>query len=207
MEIRIPELILYQSVSYTRQYVEFIKTVVAAEQEKTTGRTSLGEAVARYLFKLMAYKDEYEVARLLLKDAFFKRVRAQFGEDAQLAFNLHPPILRALGLQRKLRLGIWFAPILKIFRALSGIRGTPLDIFGFAKARRVEHALIGEYRSLIESLLPHLNDANHDLAIRIAELPDKIRGYEDIKLASVAEFRETARDLCRQFLAPEPTPS
>ena len=73
------------------------------------GQTQLGEAVARYLFKLMAYKDEYEVARLLLKDEFFQRVRAQFGDDARLAFNLHPPLLRALGLKRKLRLGMWFS--------------------------------------------------------------------------------------------------
>ncbi|HEY3132684.1 MAG TPA: indolepyruvate ferredoxin oxidoreductase family protein, partial [Acidobacteriota bacterium] len=202
--IRVAELILYQNDSYATQYVEFIRTVVTAEREHTTGRTQLGETVACCLFKLMAYKDEYEVARLLLKGDFFKRIRAQFGEDCQFAFNLHPPILRALGLKRKLRLGAWFTPILKLLRSLRSVRGTPLDIFGFAKVRRIERELIVEYRSLIESLLPYLNDDNHKLAVQIAELPEQIRGYEDIKLAAVAEFRQRANELYGQFLSLEP---
>jgi indolepyruvate ferredoxin oxidoreductase len=198
--IRIPELILYQNVAYARRYVEFVKKVVAIEQERTPGRTHLGEAVARYLFKLMAYKDEYEVARLLLDDGFFQQVRAQFGADAKLAFNLHPPLLRALGLKHKLRLGTWFTPVLKGLRALRGLRGTPLDLFAYAKVRRVERELIGEYRTLIESLLLNLNEANYDLAVQIAELPDVIRGYEGIKLASVTQFRGQSRDLHQRFL-------
>ena len=125
-EIRVPELILYQNTAYARQYVEFIRQVVAVEEQRVPGHTRLGEAVARYLFKLMAYKDEYEVARLLLQDEFSQRVRKQFGDDAQLAFNLHPPLLRALGLKRKLRLGRWFIPVLKALRRLRVIRGTPL---------------------------------------------------------------------------------
>jgi indolepyruvate ferredoxin oxidoreductase len=147
----------------------------------------------------MAYKDEYEVARLLLKDEFFQRVRAQFGDDVQLAFNLHPPLLRGLGLQRKLRLGTWFIPILKALRALRGLRGTALDVFGYAKVRRIERQLIGEYRQLIESLLPNLNEDNYDMAVQLADLPDLIRGYEGIKLASVAEFRRRADELFREF--------
>ncbi|MBI3327991.1 MAG: 2-oxoacid:acceptor oxidoreductase family protein, partial [Nitrospinae bacterium] len=205
-EIRVPELILYQNVAYARLYVEFVKRVVAAEREQAPGRTQLGEAVARYLFKLMAYKDEYEVARLLLKDAFYWHVRAMFGEDAKLAFNLHPPFLRALGLKHKIRLGTWFTPVLKLLRALRCLRGTPLDIFGYARVRRVERKLIGEYRSLIESILPHLNDDTHELTVQLAELPDAIRGYEGIKLASVADFRQRAVDLRRQFLEVESTP-
>jgi indolepyruvate ferredoxin oxidoreductase len=198
-EIRIPELILYQNTAYARRYVEFVAQVVQAERVRMSGQTRLSEAVARHLFKLMAYKDEYEVARLLLKDAFFQRVRAEFGEDAQLAFNLHPPILRALGLKRKLRLGGWFVPVLKGLRALRRLRGTPLDICGYARVRRVERELIGEYRQLIASLLPHLNEANYELAVAIAELPDMIRGYEAIKLASVGEFHQKVETLQRQF--------
>jgi indolepyruvate ferredoxin oxidoreductase len=198
-EIRIPELILYQNAAYARQYVEFVKEVVEAEQGRMAGQTRLSEAVARYLFKLMAYKDEYEVARLLLKDAFFPRLRAQFGEEAQPAFNLHPPILRALGLKRKLRLGPWFVPVLKRLRSLRRLRGTPLDIFGYARVRRVERKLIGEYRQLIASLLPHLNEDNYELAVAIAELPEMIRGYEAIKLAAVAEFHLKGEALRRQF--------
>jgi indolepyruvate ferredoxin oxidoreductase len=204
-EIRIPELMLYQNMAYAQQYVEFIRKVVTVEERRAPGQTQLGEAVARYLFKLMAYKDEYEVARLLLKDEFLQRVQAQFGDEAQLTFNLHPPLLRAFGVQQKLRLGMWFTPVLKALRALRGIRGTPFDIFGYAKVRRTERQLIREYRHLIESLLPGLNEGNYDIAVQIAELPDMIRGYEAIKLTSVAKFRRQVEDLRRQFWEAETT--
>jgi indolepyruvate ferredoxin oxidoreductase len=198
-EVRIPELILYQNTAYARRYVDFLRKVVAAEERRVPGQTQLSAAVARYLFKLMAYKDEYEVARLLLQDEFFRGVRRQFGDAARLAFNLHPPLLRALGLQRKLRLGMWFAPVLKALRALRGLRGTPLDVFGYAKVRRVERQLISEYRQLIESLLPDLNEDNYDIAVQLAALPDMIRGYEGIKLTAVAEFRRRVEALRQDF--------
>jgi indolepyruvate ferredoxin oxidoreductase len=198
-EIRVPELILYQNASYARQYIDFLRNVVAIEARRLPSRTEFSAAVARYLFKLMAYKDEYEVARLLLKDEFLQRVRAQFGDEARLAFHLHPPLLRALGLTHKLRLGMWFAPLLKMLRVLRGVRGTLLDFFGYAKVRRVERALIGEYRQLIEALLPELNEDNYQLAVQLAELPDMIRGYEEIKLASVAAFRQKAQELRQRF--------
>jgi indolepyruvate ferredoxin oxidoreductase len=198
-ENRVPELVLYQNTAYARQYIDFIRQVIAVEALRVPGQTRLGEAVARYLFKLMAYKDEYEVARLLLQEEFFRRVRAQFGDDAQLAFNLHPPLLRALGLRQKIRLGMWFTPVLKSLRSLRSLRGTPLDLFGYAKVRRVERQLIGEYRQLIAALLPALNEDNYDIAVQLAELPDVIRGYEEIKLASVTAFRQKAAELHRQF--------
>jgi indolepyruvate ferredoxin oxidoreductase len=200
-EIRIPELILYQGSAYARQYVDFIRQVVAAEDSRLPGQTRLGEAVARYLFKLMAYKDEYEVARLLLSEEFFQRVRREFGDDAQPAFNLHPPLLRALGLKRKLRLGLWFVPALRALRSLRCLRGTPLNIFGYARVRRVERRLIGEYRQLIESLLADLDEVNYPIAVQISKLPDLIRGYEDIKLAAVDEFRRRAETLLAEFHA------
>ena len=198
-EIRIAELIRYQNPAYAREYIDFIRQAIAVEAQRVPGQTRLGEAVARYLFKLMAYKDEYEVARLLLKEEFFRRVRAQFGDDAQLAFNLHPPFLRALGLRQKIRLGVWFTPVLKTLRSLRGIRGTPIDLFGYAKVRRVERQLIAEYRQLIASLLPDLNEGNYEVAVQLAELPDMIRGYEEVKLASVAAFRQKAAELRGQF--------
>jgi indolepyruvate ferredoxin oxidoreductase len=200
-EIRVPELILYQSSAYARQYIEFIRKVVAVEESCVPGQAQLGKAVARYLFKLMAYKDEYEVARLLLKDEFFQRLHAEFGADAQPAFNLHPPLLRALGLKRKLRLGMWFVPVLKALRALRSLRSTPLNIFGYARVRRIERQLIGEYRQLIESLLANLHEVNYPIAVQVAELPDLIRGYEDIKLASVDEFRRRVEAVLAEFRA------
>jgi indolepyruvate ferredoxin oxidoreductase len=199
VEIRAPELILYQNVAYARRYIAFVKEVVDVEQQRVPGHTRLGEAVARYLFKLMAYKDEYEVARLLLQEKFFQRLRTEFGAEAQIAFNLYPPLLRALGLKHKLRLGPWFIPVLKLLRRLRRTRGTPLDLFGYARVRRVERQLIGDYRQRIEALLPHLNEDNYGVAVQIAELPDMIRGYEGIKLATVAQFQRQAADLQRQF--------
>jgi indolepyruvate ferredoxin oxidoreductase len=204
-EIRIPELIRYQSPAYARQYVGFLRQMVAIEDSRVPGQTQLSEAVARYLFKLMAYKDEYEVARLLLNDDFFQRLRAEFGADVQPSFNLHPPLLRALGLKRKLRLGLWCVPLLKALRALRHLRGTPVNIFGYARVRRVERRLIRDYRQLIEGLFPGLTEANYPIAVQLAELPDMIRGYEDIKLRSVEAFERQATTLLAEFRAAKAT--
>ena len=176
LEVRVPELIAYQSAAYARQYVDFVRRVAAEEQRRTPGRTGVTEGVARHLFKLMAYKDEYEVARLHLDAAVEAELRARFGEPIRFFWHLHPPLLRALGLKKKLKLGAWFAPAFKALRALRGLRGTPLDVFGYAEIRRVERALVGEYRGLIETALARLGPETHDRAVAIAELPDEIRG-------------------------------
>jgi indolepyruvate ferredoxin oxidoreductase len=199
VDIRVPELGRYQHAAYARQYLDFVQKVIAIEQQRVPGQTKLGEAVARYLFKLMAYKDEYEVARLLLQEKFLQRLWAEFGADARVAFHLHPPLLRALGVKHKLRLGTWFISVLKLLRALRGLRGTPFDPFGYAKVRRLERQLIDDYRQLIETVLPRLNEDNYEVAVHIAALPDLIRGYEGIKLASVDEFRRQAEELQRCF--------
>ncbi|HEX2232654.1 MAG TPA: indolepyruvate ferredoxin oxidoreductase family protein, partial [Thermoleophilaceae bacterium] len=138
LEVRVPELASYQNIAYARRYAEKVGRVLAAEQERTPGRTELTEAVARNLFKLMAYKDEYEVARLHFDAVEQAKLRAEFGEDVKVWFNLHPPLLRALGLDRKLKLGSWFVPSFRSLYRLRRLRGTRLDPFGKAKVRRVE---------------------------------------------------------------------
>ena len=195
LEVRVPELIEYQSVDYARQYVDFVGQVARAEAQRVPGRTGLTEAVARNLFKLMAYKDEYEVARLHLDPALRTDLEAKFGQAITYSWHLHPPLLRALGLKKKVKLGSWFAPALRLLRAMKGLRGTALDPFGRAPVRRVERALPGEYRAMVETVLTRLGPANHDTAVAIAELPDRIRGYEAIKLESVRQFRDAARQL------------
>ncbi|HZQ37328.1 MAG TPA: DUF6537 domain-containing protein, partial [Dehalococcoidia bacterium] len=192
LEIRVPELIAYQDKAYAAEYVRFVMRVARVEAQRTPGEPALAETVARYLYKLMAYKDEYEVARLQLDPAQRAALRAQFGADARIAWNLHPPLLRALGLKRKLRLGPWFAPALHGLKAAKALRGTPLDPFGYSAVRRTERGLIGEYRALIERALASLSPQTHADAVALAELPDQIRGYEQIKLANVAKFREQA---------------
>jgi indolepyruvate ferredoxin oxidoreductase len=195
LEVRVPELIDYQDERYAREYVDFVAGVRAAEQAALPGETRLSEAVARYLFKLMAYKDEYEVARLHLKTDVAHALAEEFPGGVRVHYNLHPPLLRALGLTRKLKLGTWFDGAFRALRSMKGLRGTALDPFGRAAVRRVERALPGEYRALIERALRGLSPATYERAVQAARLPDVIRGYEEIKLRSVEKFREEVRTL------------
>jgi indolepyruvate ferredoxin oxidoreductase len=190
LEIRVPELAAYQDDAYAQRYAEKIGRVLAAEQERTPGRTELTEAVARNLFKLMAYKDEYEVARLHLDSV---------PPEGKVWFNLHPPFMRALGLKRKLKLGRWFLPAFRMLWSMRRLRGTKLDPFGLAKVRRVERKLIGEYEDLVLEAMAHLNEQNHATAVELCELPDVIRGYEEIKLRNVALFRTRAKPLVKRL--------
>jgi indolepyruvate ferredoxin oxidoreductase len=199
LEVRVPDLVAYQDPAYARQYAEFVGRVARAEGERTPGRTGLTEAVARSLHKLMAYKDEYEVARLHLDEAVQAELAGRFGTEIAVRWHLHPPILRALGLKRKLRLGPWFRPALVALRAMRRVRGTALDVFGRAEVRRVERALIDEYRQMVETACARLSPERHDVAVALALLPEEIRGYEQIKLASVAAARSRAQALLQSL--------
>ncbi|GAA4841582.1 indolepyruvate ferredoxin oxidoreductase family protein [Actinomycetospora corticicola] len=181
--IRVPELVAYQDAAYARSYAEVVGGLV-------DGPPALAEAVAVGLHKLMAYKDEYEVARLSLDPAFGVSVRAEFGADSRISWKLHPPSLRAMGLRRKLTLGPWFRPGYVSLRAMRRLRGTPLDPFGRAEVRRVERELVAEYRALVPRLVELAATGAVDRAVAIASLPDMVRGYEDVKLANVARYRE-----------------
>jgi indolepyruvate ferredoxin oxidoreductase len=154
------------------------------------GSTLLTETVARNLFKLMAYKDEYEVARLHL---------AAIPAEGRFWFHQHPPLLRAMGLKRKLKLGRWFVPFFRMLRAMRRLRGSALDPFGHARVRRIERELIGEYRELVQRSLTRLTPETSQLVLEICELPDGIRGYEEIKLRSVKRFRMSAERLERKL--------
>jgi indolepyruvate ferredoxin oxidoreductase len=203
LAIRVRELIDYQSVAYATDYVDFVLHVAAREAAVCSGHSELTHAVIRYLYKLMAYKDEYEVARLHLKQAWQHQLSSMFAQPRKVSYHFHPPLLRAMGLRRKLTLGPWFNQPLRILRALKILRGSVLDIFGYAHVRREEQQLISWYRQMIEQLLPHLEDSNHALAVVIANAPDGIRGYEDIKLRRIAE----TKDLVAQHLVRFTTPT
>jgi indolepyruvate ferredoxin oxidoreductase len=195
LEIRVPELIAYQNAGYARAYVDFVRKVREAEQAAVPGETRLSEAVARFLFKLMAYKDEYEVARLHLMTGLSDQLARRYPGGFRMAYHLHPPLLRGLGLKRKLGLGRWVTGLFRLLVALRGLRGTRLDVFGYAGVRRLERALPGEYRALIQEALGGLSRESYERAVARAELPDLIRGYEAIKLRSAERFREEARRL------------
>ena len=195
IELRIPELVAYQDIRYARQYAEFVTGVARAEAERVPGETRLAEAVARHLFKLMAYKDEYEVARLHLRAGLAASLAAEWGGPVRLRYHLHPPFLHAWGVRRKLRMGRWVEVLFRLLASARGLRGTAFDPFGRAQVRRIERALIGEYRAMVERTLADLSPETHARAIRVARLPDLIRGYEEIKLRGVDRFRAEARAL------------
>jgi len=178
LEIRIPDLFGWGGRAAAERYADALEVVAARGDEALT------LAVARGLHKLIAYKDEYEVARLHLLGL------RDLPAGAKVKFLLHPPVLRALGMDRKLRLGAWFIPAFRMLRAGRRLRGTVFDPFGRASVRRVEREMPGEYLALIES-------APADVAVEVAELADVVRGYEEIKLANVERFREQADKLLR----------
>ncbi|HUN33533.1 MAG TPA: DUF6537 domain-containing protein, partial [Trebonia sp.] len=195
LDIRIPDLVDYQDEAYAARYARFVEAVRAAAP-------ALAEPVAAGLYKLMAYKDEYEVARLSLDPALKASVTEQFGPGAKVAYNLHPPVLRALGMNRKIALGPWFDGPLRVLRAARRVRGSRLDPFGYAAVRRTERALITEYRVAIEQALAAAPD--HPLAVELAGLPDMVRGYEEIKLGNVAAYRARQREILASLAAREP---
>ena len=195
LEVRVPDLVAYQDLAYAERYVDVVAHVAAERPE-------LAEAVARNLHKLMAYKDEYEVARLHLDAVERARLRSEFGEDARVYFNLHPPLLRALGLKRKLKLGRWFVPAFRMLRAMKRLRGTPFDPFGRTEVRRIERELIEEYLGHVEAALAA--PPGSEAALELCELPDMVRGYEQIKLDNVARFRARAAELLARLEQAEP---
>ena len=188
VRLRAADLSEYQDEDYARSYVESVR------QAATAGQADFTLAVARNLYKLMAYKDEYEVARLHLEQAAKLQIENAVGADVKVSYNLHPPILRSMGMKNKVRLGPWFTPAMKGLRAGKKVRGTKLDVFGYAKVRRLERQLIDEYRAVIAALTPRITDHNVANAVELANLPDMVRGYETIKLANVDSYRaELAR--------------
>jgi len=199
VRIRVPDLVAYQDAAYARRYAEVVERVRRVEAERMPGSAALAEAVARNLYKLMAYKDEYEVARLSLDPELAETVRARFGDGARVRYRLHPPTLRALGLRRKLSLGPWFRPVLALLVRLRRLRGTPFDPFGRAHVRRVERELIAEYLGVVDRLLDGLTPGTHATAVAIAELPDLVRGYEQVKLGNVARYRARLAELTAEF--------
>ncbi|MDQ5832919.1 MAG: indolepyruvate ferredoxin oxidoreductase family protein, partial [Actinomycetota bacterium] len=196
-ELRVPELVAYQGHDWARRWAELVRRVHVAEQERTPGHSELAEAVARQLFKLMAYKDEYEVARLHLDAVEQAKLGAEFGADARVYFMLHPPLLRSLGLKRKLKLGSWFVPAFRALYRMRRLRGTRLDPFGRAEVRRVERELIAEYEGMVAEALSLLTPETHATAVELLELPDLVRGYEEIKLRNVVLFRKRAPEIIK----------
>ena len=203
VRIRANELLEFQDLRLARRYVAFVGRVAAREEQVAAGQYRLSEAVARYLYKLMAYKDEYEVARLHIDQRFEQALIDQFPEGGKVSYRLHPPMLRSLGMDQKLELGEWFRPAFQALYAMRRLRGTPLDPFGYAEVRRTERELVTDYATRIRESVEQLRPDTYDRAIALAELPDIIRGYEEIKLANVALYREALAALDSEPAMPD----
>jgi indolepyruvate ferredoxin oxidoreductase len=175
----------YQDAAYAKRYTDFVEKVRAIEAAKQAGATELTEAVARYYFKLLAVKDEYEVARLYAETDFVQRVAAQFEGDYSLRFHLAPPTLNKpdakTGEPRKSTYGPWMLPVFRMLAKMRRFRGGALDVFGRTDERKQERALIGQYETLVDELLAGLAPHNHELAVALASIPEHIRGYGHVK--------------------------
>ena len=178
----------------------------AAEQAKAPGRGGLAEAVAKNLYKLMAYKDEYEVARLYADGAFRAQADAAFDGELRFEFHLAPPLLarrnETTGEPRKITLGPWMMKGFSLLAKLKGLRGTAFDVFGYTDERRTERALIADYERTVGELIAKLDPANHALAVAIASVPEKIRGFGHVKLRHLEAAKAEEKDLLARFRNP-----
>jgi indolepyruvate ferredoxin oxidoreductase len=194
---RIDFLVDYQDPAYAETYKAFVDKVRAAEDRLGGPSHKLTEAVARYLFKLMAYKDEYEVARLHTDQKFLDQVAGQFEGDYKLVHHLAPPLLaktNAKGELIKQQMGGWIRPAFGLLAKFKGLRGGKFDLFGYTQERKMERALIVEYREMVEGLIGGLTLENHAVAVELANLPEQIRGFGHVKEKNVSVFRvEKAR--------------
>ena len=197
---RVTFLTDYQNKAYAKRYSDVVARVQAAEA--ALHKTSLSEAVARNLFKLMAYKDEYEVARLHTDTAFLQKINEMFEGDYTVNYHLAPPIIAKTnekGELQKQKFGPLMLTGFKFLKHLKMLRGTPLDIFGNTEEREMERALIGEYVASIEEVLAKLNLDNHALALEIANLPDAIKGYGHVKARNVSATRSKWNGLMEKW--------
>jgi indolepyruvate ferredoxin oxidoreductase len=204
---RVAFLTDYQDAAYAQKYKTLVDKVRSSEQQKTPGLTGLSEAVARYAFKLMAYKDEYEVARLYTSGDFEKRVRDTFDGDYKIHFNLAPPTFSkkdADGHLIKREFGPWMFKAFRLLARCKGLRGGTFDLFGRTQERRTERELIVDYFAVIDELLSALTRANHALAVEIASIPEQIRGYGHIKEANFVKAAGKRAELLAAWRNPAP---
>jgi indolepyruvate ferredoxin oxidoreductase len=204
LDRRVAFLTEYQDAAYAKRYSDLVAKVRTAEEAKAPGRTGLAEAVARNLFKLMAYKDEYEVARLYTDGNFVKQVAAAF-EPGGLRFEFHlaPPLLarvdKATGEPRKMSFGPWMMKAFGLLRRLKFLRGTAFDPFGYTGERRTERRLIADYEAMLSEIFGKLTADNHPLAVGLAVIPEKIRGFGHVKLRNLTAAKADETALLEQF--------
>ncbi|ARP99891.1 indolepyruvate ferredoxin oxidoreductase family protein [Pseudorhodoplanes sinuspersici] len=206
IERRVSFLTDYQNVAYARRYRDLVAKARQVESEKAPGRTGFAEAVARNLFKLMAYKDEYEVARLFTDGTFQKQIDSTFeAGPKRFEFHLAPPLLarvdKTTGEARKMSFGPWLLRAFGALKHFKVLRGTPFDPFGYTSERRTERKLIADYETLLGEIFAKLNADNHPLAVGLAVIPEKIRGFGHVKARNLKTAKADEAALLEQFRA------
>ena len=210
VERRVKFLTDYQNAAYAARYRALVEKVKAAETARASGKYGLADAVARYLFKLMAYKDEYEVARLYTDGAFRKQVEAEFdGDNLRFEFHLAPPLLaridKTTGQPRKMSFGPWIMSTFKLLAKFRFLRGTALDPFGRTLERRTERRLITDYEEMLDEVQAKLTAENHHLAVGLAVIPEKIRGFGHVKQQHLTAAKADEAALLEQFRSGGPS--
>jgi indolepyruvate ferredoxin oxidoreductase len=203
---RVAYLTAYQDAAYAARYRRWVDKAKAAEATRAPGKSGLAEAVGRYLFKLMAYKDEYEVARLYADESFAKQVKSEVGgDDLRLYVHLAPPLLarvdKMTGEPKKMTFGPWIFPLFRLLAKFKFLRGTAFDPFGYAKERKTERALVREYETMLEEVLARLNGENHHIAVGLAAIPEKIRGFGHVKMRHLKAAKADEAALLDQLRA------
>ncbi len=206
VERRAEDLVGYQNAAYAARYRELVSKVREAEQRLGTGSEDLTAAVARYAYKLMAYKDEYEVARLYADAAFSQRLAGTFEGGYKLRFHLAPPLIArrdpVSGEQKKMEFGGWMLPVFKSLASMKGLRGTFWDVFGHTKERKTERRLREDYFADMDRIAAKLTKANHTTAVALAEIPEQIRGYGHVKEKAITEADQAREALLAKFEKP-----
>ncbi len=200
----------YQDATYAQRYRDLVAKARQAESEKTPGLSGFAEAVARYAHKVMAYKDEYEVARLYADPAFERKLQRQFAGDYKLTVHMAPPLLSprdpSTGELKKREFGPWILKAFRVLARLRGLRGTAFDIFGYTAERKAERQLVADYLALAEELVAGLTPDNHALAVELAAIPDQIRGFGHVKERNREAAQERWAELLAAFRTPTPAP-
>ena len=204
---RVAYLTEYQNAAYAERYRALVERVRAVETARVRGRAELTEAVARYYFKLLAYKDEYEVARLYTGSEFLAQLRRQFEGQPTLKIHLAPPLLArrdpATGRPRKQAYGPWVLTVMRQLARFKRLRGTPFDPFGYSAERRLERRLIAEYEAVVAEILQQLTPANHAIAVELARVPEQIRGFGHVKARHLGVAKQRESELLAALRAPE----
>ncbi|MBN9086866.1 MAG: indolepyruvate ferredoxin oxidoreductase family protein [Reyranella sp.] len=203
---RVELLTAYQDKAYAERYRRFVERVSTIEKERARGRSGLAEAVAKSLYKLMAYKDEYEVARLYTDGEFLKKIGAQFEGDYTISFHLAPPLFAdrdpGSGQLKKREYGSWMMSAFRVLASLRRLRGTAFDVFGYTEERKMERRLIAEYEATVDSLLATLDANNHGLAVQIAGVPETMRGFGHIKEKNIVAAKAREASLLAAYRTP-----